>query len=69
MLPLGFRYTSHFLGKVCRGRLPPIDQYRMRDGRGVYGAPCGGVGGGTVGRGHAGEFCRFQMVPGMYSYE
>ena len=28
----------------------------------------GGLGTGTVGRGYRGEFCRFQMVPGMYEY-
>ena len=34
----------------------------------MYGAPCGGLGSGTIGRGYKGEFCRFQMVPGMYEY-
>ena len=28
----------------------------------------GGLGTGTIGRGYRGEFCRFQMVPGMYEY-
>ncbi|CAG2059201.1 unnamed protein product, partial [Timema podura] len=32
------------------------------------GAPIGGIGGGTIGRGFKGEFCRFQMRPGMYEY-
>ena len=32
------------------------------------GAPIGGIGCGTIGRGYRGEFCRFQMVPGMYKY-
>nr|CAD7428730.1 unnamed protein product [Timema monikensis] len=31
-------------------------------------APIGGIGGGTIGRGFKGEFCRFQMRPGMYEY-
>jgi len=33
------------------------------------GVPIGGIGGGTIGRGFAGQFCRFQMTPGLYSYE
>lgn len=28
----------------------------------------GGIGSGTIGRGFAGEFCRFQMKPGLYEY-
>ena len=52
--------------------------------RQMYGAPCGGLGGGTIGRGFRGEFCRchliphlfhsslsiprFQVVPGIYEY-
>ncbi|GFS08363.1 non-lysosomal glucosylceramidase [Elysia marginata] len=37
-------------------------------GRGYRGCPLGGIGSGTIGRGYRGEFCRFQMVPGMYHY-
>lgn len=40
----------------------------MRHGKRIYGVPCGGIGAGTIGRGFRMEFCRFQMVPGMYSY-
>lgn len=28
----------------------------------------GGIGGGTIGRGFKGEFCRFQLKPGIYEY-
>ncbi len=34
----------------------------------MYGVPCGGIGSGTMGRGTTGEFTRFQICPGMYSY-
>ena len=34
---------NYFLLKMCRQ---------------MYGAPCGGLGGGTIGRGFRGEFCR-----------
>lgn len=32
------------------------------------GVPLGGIGGGTIGRGFRGEFCRYQMEPGNYEY-
>lgn len=32
------------------------------------GAPIGGIGCGTMGRGYRGEFARFQMVPGIYDH-
>lgn len=33
------------------------------------GVPLGGIGGGTIGRGFKGEFCRYQVVPGIYEYK
>lgn len=35
----------------------------MENGKQIYGCPIGGIGCGTIGRGFAGEFCRFQMKP------
>lgn len=35
----------------------------------LTGVPLGGIGGGTIGRGFKGEFCRFQMKPGIYEYD
>ncbi|NXB44524.1 GBA2 glucosylceramidase, partial [Leucopsar rothschildi] len=35
----------------------------------IYGCPLGGIGGGTITRGWRGEFCRWQLNPGLYSYE
>lgn len=34
----------------------------------ILGCPIGGIGGGTIGRGFKGEFCRFQLYPGLYEY-
>lgn len=45
-----------------------MDFYYLEHSRHMYGVPIGGIGGGTIGRGYAGEFCRFQMRPGMYEY-
>jgi len=33
------------------------------------GVPVGGIGSGTIGRGFKGEFCRYQMTPGVYTYD
>ena len=32
----------------------------------LSGVPMGGLGCGTIGRGFKGEFCRYQLVPGLY---
>lgn len=45
-----------------------MDYYYTEHGKQMYGVPLGGIGSGTIGRGYAGEFCRFQMRPGMYEY-
>jgi len=34
----------------------------------LTGAPLGGLGCGTIGRGFKGEFCRYQLVPGLYEF-
>lgn len=28
----------------------------------------GGLGSGTIGRGFRGEFCRYQLIPGLYEF-
>ncbi len=33
------------------------------------GAPLGGIGGGSITRGWRGDFCRWQLNPGMYHYK
>lgn len=45
-----------------------MDYYYLQDSGQIYGVPIGGIGSGTIGRGFAGEFARFQMRPGMYEY-
>lgn len=35
----------------------------------VLGVPIGGIGSGTIGRGFKGEFCRYQLRPGIYQYK
>lgn len=45
-----------------------MDYWYMEHGKQIYGVPLGGIGCGTIGRGFSGEFCRFQMKPGLYEY-
>lgn len=45
-----------------------MDYNFLEHSRQIYGVPLGGIGSGTLGRGWAGEFCRFQMRPGIYEY-
>ncbi|KAK7066212.1 Non-lysosomal glucosylceramidase [Halocaridina rubra] len=40
----------------------------MMHGKQMYGVPLGGIGSGTIGRGFRGEFCRYQIIPGIYEY-
>jgi len=35
----------------------------------IIGVPLGGIGCGTIGRGFRGEFCRYQLVPGLYEFQ
>lgn len=35
----------------------------------IYGCPLGGIGCGTIGRTFTGEFCRYQLIPGIYEHE
>lgn len=33
------------------------------------GVPMGGIGCGTIGRSYSGDFCRYQLMPGIYEHE
>lgn len=46
-----------------------MDYIKVVEPKQMYGVPLGGLGGGTIGRGFRGEFCRIQMKPGMYEYQ
>ncbi|XP_063225117.1 non-lysosomal glucosylceramidase isoform X3 [Bacillus rossius redtenbacheri] len=68
LLPLAFRYVRYMVSSYRHGRQPNMDYAKMLTGKQIYGAPVGGIGGGTIGRGFRGEFCRFHMRPGLYEY-
>ncbi|XP_054842573.1 non-lysosomal glucosylceramidase [Eublepharis macularius] len=48
---------------------PVIDLFNSQPLRQIYGCPLGGFGGGTVTRGWRGDFCRWQLSPGLYHYK
>lgn len=62
------RYLSYHWKVSRRGRRVIMDYLNAEEGKQIYGAPIGGIGSGTIGRGFSGEFCRFQLRPGMYEY-
>ncbi|XP_061525221.1 non-lysosomal glucosylceramidase isoform X1 [Phycodurus eques] len=67
---LGIRYLKWWYKKTQVERKAPfIDMFRAQPLRQIYGAPLGGIGGGTITRGWRGEFCRWQLTPGMYHYK
>ncbi|XP_072939317.1 non-lysosomal glucosylceramidase [Epargyreus clarus] len=68
MMPLTARYLKYYLGKKMQKKRPIMDYINMISAQRMYGCPIGGIGGGTIGRGFKGEFCRFQLYPGIYEY-
>ncbi|XP_076067444.1 non-lysosomal glucosylceramidase [Oratosquilla oratoria] len=68
LMPLFMRYLAFYICTRMKGRKPWIDCIKMMNGKQMYGVPLGGIGSGTIGRGFKGEFCRYQMIPGIYEY-
>ncbi|PZC83702.1 hypothetical protein B5X24_HaOG207229 [Helicoverpa armigera] len=68
MMPLTARYLKYYISKRLNKKRPIMDYIHMISAQRMYGCPIGGIGGGTIGRGFKGEFCRFQLHPGIYEY-
>ncbi|XP_041983726.1 non-lysosomal glucosylceramidase [Aricia agestis] len=68
MMPLTARYFKYYVSKRLQKKRPIMDYVHMISAQRIYGCPIGGIGGGTIGRGFKGEFCRFQLNPGLYEY-
>lgn len=62
------RYIPYYWKVSRENRQVLMDYWYTENGKQIYGAPIGGIGAGTIGRGFAGEFCRFQLKPGLYEY-
>ncbi|XP_063152023.1 non-lysosomal glucosylceramidase isoform X2 [Candoia aspera] len=68
-LGLTFRYLAWWYRKTrVEKRQPFIDLLNPQPLRPIYGCPLGGLGGGTVTRGWRGDFCRWQLTPGLYHH-
>lgn len=67
---LGIRYLKWWYKKTqVEKKAPFIDMFGAQSLRQIFGVPLGGIGGGTITRGWRGEFCRWQLKPGMYHYK
>lgn len=63
-----FRYAWWYMKIRLQKIKPFIDGIKVLGLQQIYGVPLGGIGAGTIGRGYRGEFCRFQLVPGLYKH-
>lgn len=63
-----FRYIFYYIKNKWQGKSVIMDYVNAQNGQQIYGVPLGGIGAGTIGRGFKGEFCRYQLIPGMYQY-
>ncbi|XP_044264175.1 non-lysosomal glucosylceramidase [Tribolium madens] len=68
MLPLVLRYIWYYIVHKIMGKSIVMDYVHTLRAKQIYGVPIGGIGCGTIGRGYRGEFCRFQLKPGLYEY-
>uniref|UniRef100_A0A8D0E4M1 Non-lysosomal glucosylceramidase n=1 Tax=Salvator merianae TaxID=96440 RepID=A0A8D0E4M1_SALMN len=69
-LGLAFRYFRWWYRKTrVEKKAPFIDLFHSQPLRQIYGCPLGGFGGGSITRGWRGDFCRWQLNPGLYHYK
>ncbi|KAK7582522.1 hypothetical protein V9T40_013967 [Parthenolecanium corni] len=68
LIMLIIRYLLYTFWCYFQRKSPVMDYIKIVDPKQMYGVPLGGIGGGTIGRGFRGEFCRFQLKPGVYEY-
>ncbi|XP_062984437.1 non-lysosomal glucosylceramidase [Elgaria multicarinata webbii] len=69
-LGLVLRYFRWWYRKTqVEKKQPFIDLLNSQPLRQIYGCPLGGFGGGSITRGWRGDFCRWQMNPGLYHYK
>lgn len=61
--------TEKWSNTICYNVWLSIHSFILTPCNDISGAPLGGIGGGTITRGWRGEFCRWQLNPGMYHYK
>lgn len=69
LVGLAFRYLRFHHRLKRDNRRPCMDFFDQQPLRQIYGVPAGGIGGGCFNRGWRGEFCRWQLRPGVYEFE
>ncbi|HYW83942.1 MAG TPA: GH116 family glycosyl-hydrolase, partial [Spirochaetia bacterium] len=68
LVPTYFRLRATLARDRKAGRESMLVSFDPRHAGPVQGVPLGGMGGGTVTRGWRGDFVRWQLQPGCYSY-
>ncbi|XP_038074179.1 non-lysosomal glucosylceramidase-like [Patiria miniata] len=68
LIPTIYRYVKFTKRMRALGRRPFIDVIPIPF-KPIYGVPIGGIGCGAINRGWKGEFCRWSLTPGIYTYD
>lgn len=68
-IPFTFRYLRFYFSNKNNKQEPYIDMFNPLKCQQIYGCPIGGIGCGTIGRSFRGDFCRYQLVPGIYEHQ
>lgn len=66
---LSLRYLKFYRGCQKKKVQPHMDFFNPIEIKQSYGAPIGGIGTGSIGRSFTGDFCRYQLVPGLYEHQ
>ncbi|XP_070542370.1 non-lysosomal glucosylceramidase-like isoform X2 [Ptychodera flava] len=69
LTPMFVRMFMTYMKLKRQGKRPPIDAMNPLEWKPVYGVPVGGIGCGCINRGWKGDFCRWSLTPGMYTYD
>uniref|UniRef100_H2YFK8 Glucosylceramidase n=1 Tax=Ciona savignyi TaxID=51511 RepID=H2YFK8_CIOSA len=62
------RYLKYYKDLRSKNKRPCMDFFNQHALKTIYGVPLGGIGGGTINRGWQGDFCKWQLKPGIYTF-
>nr|CAB3248405.1 non-lysosomal glucosylceramidase [Phallusia mammillata] len=68
LVGLSVRYLMYYKQLREKDKKPCMDFFNQNSLHQVYGVPLGGIGGGTINRGWKGDFCKWQLKPGIYTF-
>ncbi|CAK8694587.1 unnamed protein product [Clavelina lepadiformis] len=69
LVGLGVRYLLYYKKLRSKSKRPCMDFFNQTPLHQIYGVPLGGIGGGTINRGWKGDFCKWQLKPGVYTFD